>query len=151
MTDGYRNMYRKAYDAWRNGLEMAPDGTPLEMWATLNPAQIRVLKGLNIFTVEHLVSVADASLHQIPMGRTLRNQAAAFLNAKGKSDSVETARRENEALRSGMAILEKQVADMAAALEKSQAKAPDGIAPEPVAEPARRGPGRPRKTDAEAA
>ena len=142
VTDIIRQMYPREYDAFRRGLEMAPDGWPLEMWPVLNPAQVYLLKSLNIFTVEQLSQVADSNLHRVPMGRTLRNQAQAALKAKTESDGVEAMRRKDEMNRDAIASLEASNAELMRQLADLSAKV---NGPAETAAPAKRGPGRPPK------
>lgn len=139
VTDRIREMYPVEYARWRAGLEMAPEGWPLEMWPVLSPAQVHHLKSINIFTVEQLTQVADSNLAVIPMGKTLRNQAIAALKAKKESDSIESERRKNELLQDGMRQMEERLAAMQAQLDAANvAKAVEPEQP-------RRGPGRPPK------
>lgn len=138
VTDAIRRMYPAEYKAFRDGMEMAPKGWPLEMWPVLNPAQVHHLKSLNIFTVEHIAQLADAHLHRIPMGRTLKNQAQAALRAKEESDGVESQRQQNELLKGSLAQMEDALAAMRAEMETLKAKATEP-------EPEKRRPGRPAK------
>lgn len=160
VTDAIREKYKPWYEHWRAGLETSPTGTPLEMWPILKPAQVHELKAINIFTVEQLAEIADNNLHRIPMGRTLKNQAAAWLQTKKEADGVEAARRENQTLKDGMSVLEEQVKALSAKLEETQASEPvsEVQTPEPPQEtvsddppdqshnfqPPKRGPGRPK-------
>ena len=157
VTDAIRQLYPHQYEAFRRGLEMAPDGWPLEMWSVLNPAQVYHLKSLNIFTVEQLAQIADANLHQIPMGRTLKNQAQAALKAKQETDSVEAMRQKDELNQQAISSLEASNAQLMQQLAALSAKFDAQTAPsEPrpggttldgdtVPAPAKRGPGRPPK------
>lgn len=117
VTDRIRDMYRPWYEQWRKGLEMSPVGSPLEMWPVMTPAQVHTLKALNIFTVEQLVEVADANLHQIPMGRTLQNQAKAWLASKKDADAVENYRRKEQAMTDAMRQMEDQITALSKKLE----------------------------------
>lgn len=160
VTDAIRQLYPHQYEAFRRGLEMAPEGWPLEMWSVLNPAQVYHLKSLNIFTVEQLAQIADANLHQIPMGRTLKNQAIVALKAKGETDSVEAMRRKDElnkqaisSLEESNALLMKQLAELSAKVEAQTTPRDEPPRPtttldgDTVPAPAKRGPGRPRNAD----
>lgn len=150
VTERIKEMYRPWYEQFRRGLAMAPDGVPLEMWPMTTPAVVQTLKALNIFTVEQLVAVADGNLHHIPMGRTLQNQARAWLADKSNADSVEKHRRETEMLREGMRMLEDRnnaLAAQIATLAAVQAAKPtvEAAVPDAVPAPEKRGPGRPPK------
>jgi hypothetical protein len=64
-------------------------GTPLKMWPRADRGLIATLMAANIFTVEQLANISDASLDIVGMGaRELRDQARAFLDtAAGTADS----------------------------------------------------------------
>ena len=164
VTDEIRQKYAQHYRLFRQGLEVTSDGTPLETWPVLTPAQIQDLKANNIFTVEQLRDTPDSNDHRIPLIRTLKNRAKQWLETKEKADVLDAQVRENENLRQGQSMLEQQLADLqakfnsmasnqeTAAQETSQAPsiedqldaAIDSAEPKP-ADPAKRGPGRPRK------
>jgi hypothetical protein len=73
-----------AYEAKRQGLA---DGTPLEMWAYLTPAQVANLKVSGVFSVEHLAAVSDGNLPNIGMGAMdLRDRARQFLQASSETE-----------------------------------------------------------------
>jgi hypothetical protein len=139
VTESIKEKYRPYYEQWRAGMEESSTGTPLEMWPSMTPAQVHALKAVNVFTVEDLAAVADANTGSIPFGRTVRNQARAWLETKRKSDAVEIQTRENEALKDGMRQMEEQIAALQTALNDkmeveqpvppSVAAAPEKVAP----------------------
>lgn len=145
VTDYHRNKYRPWYDAWRRGLEMSPEGSPIEMWPIMTPAMVRELKAKNVFTVEQLAGLADSNLQQIPMGATLKLKAIAWLKEKGTADDIEGRRRKDELVSDNMRLMETQMQSMAA--EIARLKAP---VTEAEPEPVKRGPGRPPKIEATA-
>jgi len=114
-----------AYEHWRRGEEIPDDGTPLAAWAGLSVEQATVLKSLGFRTVESVMGMTENAISRMPFpgARKLPKMAADYL--AGTSAAVVQA--ENEALRARLEALEEM---MAAAPEK-------------------RGPGRPRKADAE--
>jgi len=164
VTDEIRNKYAPYYRMFRQGLEASPEGTPLESWPVMTPAQIRELKANNIFTVEQLRDMPDSSNHRIPMVRTLKNRATQWLETKKNADAVDAQARENETLRNGMSMLEKQIADLQTRLdatggEESSAavlEAPassgnideqlDAAVDKATSETPKRKPGRPKKS-----
>lgn len=152
VDDRLRNKYAGHYRLWRNNLEAAPDGTPLEMWPVLTPAQVLELKANNIFTVEQLSQVSDGAGAKVPMLRTLKNRAEEWLKAKDKADRVDEQARENELLRNSQSLLEQQLAAMNEKLEALQMRQPDNSALEDQLDQAAEGkrkPGRPRKSETE--
>lgn len=116
VTDSIRARYRPYYEAWKSGLEMAPVGTPLEMWPPLTPAQVRELKAINVFTVEQLGNISDADLHRIPMGEMLRRQARQWLEEKKNADASAAQVAENQALKDAIGLLEQQNKELDARL-----------------------------------
>lgn len=160
VTDGIRAKYRDYYEHWKRTQQMAPIGAPLEMWPMMTPAMVAQLKAANIFTVEQLAEVNDGNLHHIPFGKTIREQAREWLKAKEKSDAIEQATAQTQAMQDGMRMMEERFEAKEAAMrsENADLKAKlDAIltrlsAPEPAVTPpaaeARRGPGRPPKAEA---
>lgn len=137
VTDVHRQMYRQWYDAWRRGLEMAPEGTPLEMWSVITPAIMHTLKAINIFTVEQLANIPDSNIHRVPMGHDMKNKARVWLKNKGEDDAIENSRREKEALENSLRMQDDKIAALTKQLEGLMAdKASD-------TEAVKRGPGRP--------
>lgn len=124
--------------------ERGPDisGTPLDQLTGLDVHQIAMLKGVSIYTVEGLAAVEDGALRHIGMGaRALRSRAQAYLQAAEGQAPVSRLAAENEKLSSEVEMLREQVKELAAMVEKQGDDA----------QPQRRGPGRPRKTEQEAA
>lgn len=117
-----------AYEAWRGGQAIPENGTPLAAWSGLSVEQASRLKAVGIVTVEAIAEASETLLAKPPLPnmRELKKQAQMFLDS-----------RENSALVARMAELEEQNAAMLEMLsEKDEQK---------------RGPGRPKKTESEAA
>lgn len=143
VTDALRDRYRQHYEMWRRGIEVAPQGTPLEAWPIMTPAQVQTLKANNIFTVEQLRDMADSNNHRIPMAATLRQQARKWLEMKKEDDALAKAQQENDALRNGMAMMERHMQEMADRIARVEGEKPNPE-PELLNVEARRGPGRPK-------
>jgi len=178
VTDGVRAKYSDYYTHWKRTQQMAPVGTPLEMWPMMQPAMVTQLKAGNIFTVEQLAEISDGNLHHVPFGKTVREQARAWLGAKEKSDAIEQATAQTHAMQDGMRMMEQRFAqqdaekdakigNLQASLDAVLAKlaapvppvvaAPAREAPVPLVgrpaswdapEPPKRGPGRPKAAEA---
>lgn len=150
VDDRLRRKYAHHYRLWREGLEAAPDGTPLEMWPVLTPAQVHELKANNIFTVEQLAGVSDGAGTKVPMLRTLKNRAHEWLKVKKDADRVDEQTRENEALRANQTMLEEQLEALSKKMEAMAFKESANMEDElDKAVEGKRKPGRPRKTDNE--
>lgn len=162
VTDGLRMKYREHYEHWKRTQTMAPVGTPLEMWPEMTPAMVHQLKASNIFTVEQLAGIADANLGNIPFGKTIRNKAQAWLQVKEKSDAVSAAAMQTQAMQDAMRMMEEknaqekaemkaENADLKAKLDAILARLGSPETPAPVEaapETPKRGPGRPRASEA---
>lgn len=110
----HKDRWPTQYAAWKAGLEIAQEGSPLEYWPPLTPAQVGNLKALNVHTVEQLATVDDSALTRMGMGaRDLREKAKAWLeNAKG-GESVSQLMAENSALKAQVKAMETNYADLA--------------------------------------
>lgn len=114
VTDEHRQQYAKEYEAFKQGLEMAPEGTPIEEWPILNRAQVLELKALGFYTVENIADAADYNLQKIGRGfYALREKAKAFLDDAHHAALVEKLSRENEAKDAEIAALKRQVEELA--------------------------------------
>lgn len=105
------------YRAWKAGLDMAAEGTPIELLVGAT-AQMFQLKSLNIHTVEQVAGLSDGQLGAVGMGgRDLRDRATRFLENKATLATVEeTARKDAE-----MAELRDQVARLTALVSTGHA------------------------------
>lgn len=110
-------------------------GTPLESVTFLEAGMIASLKESKIFTVEGLAALPDEKLRVLGLGgRTLRDQAKAFLEtAKGGEGTAKLAAEVND-LKDQIAVLTKRATDAetrVAELEKEKAAAPAVQTPPP--------------------
>lgn len=110
----HRDRWPQQYAAWKAGQEVAQEGSPLELWPPLTPAQVANLKVFNVHTVEQLAMVDDQALSRLGMGaRDLREKAKAWLeNAKG-GEALSQALAKIAALEAQQKVLESNNADLA--------------------------------------
>lgn len=123
--------FREAYDAWKQGRDAPINGTPLQMWPGITPAEIEMCKGIGCYSVEDVANMTEEALSRFLGSRALRDKARAYMAAAKDAGKVS---EENAALRVQVSDLTEQLQAMRsrlAALENS--------------DEARRGPGRPRK------
>lgn len=121
----------RQWQAFQNGEQAVYEGTPLKEWPKVNVSQIRDLSGMNIHTVEQLAAVSDHALSGLGHGgRALRDSAKLWLDDASKSANSSAAMKERD---DKIAALEAQII----AMQNAQANSD------------KRGPGRPRKDDAE--
>lgn len=78
--------YKKAYERFKQGQEAPVAGVPLTEWSGVTKAQIQMLTGMHIRTVEELADLPDDSVRRIGMGGVdLKFRARKYL-ASGKSN-----------------------------------------------------------------
>lgn len=132
-------MIERAYNAWKEGVEVPLDGTPLGVWPGINEAQANAFRSVGVKTVEGIRDLPEVLVGKVPLPsvREIVKQANLFLEAR---DATSTAVRQAEQ-ESRISSLEEQLAAAMALLEQK------------AGEPEKRKPGRPRKetTEAEAA
>lgn len=118
-----------AYEAWKKGTEVPLDGTPLAAWAGVTPEQIDVLRVNSIRTVQEVASMTDSQMGKIalPGMRALKQTAIEWLESRASTAQAEE-----------IATLKEQLAMLSSMVAEQQ----DAAA---VAEPKKRGPGRPPK------
>lgn len=131
VTDEHKARWTAEYKIFKEGLEEAPVGTPLEKWPPMTPSMCLNLKAIHIRTVEELAQAGDNMLNDIGLGaRQFRDRAKDFLALAAEQEPIAAAQARADQAEARTAALEAQVA----ALTAAQAEAP------------RRGPGRPPKT-----
>lgn len=108
VNDAIRARYAPYYELWRRGVEDTPAGTPLELWPVLAPAEVATLKANNIFTVEQLITMADANDFRVPMAKTLKAKAKEWMEQKANADHIEQSRAERDILTGNISRLEAQ-------------------------------------------
>ena len=113
MPQEWMDNYLKQFEAWQNGQELPPVGTPIRGWGVLSPAQQENLIRMNILTVEDLAAMNDEGMRRIGMGALdLKSKASAWLaqlSDKGPlTIKMAAMEAENESLKKQVnALLEK--------------------------------------------
>ena len=118
-----------AYEAWLSGNEMPEDGTPLGAWSGVTPEQAAALRSMGVRTVEEVTKLGDSALGKLkfPNARKLPGMAKSWLEGTVSAEKD-----------SKIAQMEEEMAAMRELLEERlKAEAEN-----------KRGPGRPRKTEA---
>ena len=136
---------------WQRTQVNKPLGYPLEKFFANEPSKAKAYESREIWTVEQLAASADSNLQGIGLDAfTDRRKAQSFLEDMKQAQSLEPlvgkiAELENE--RDSMRKLQAELMAKLEALEKAQTtnvEATVTVADE--AQPIKRGPGRPRKT-----
>jgi hypothetical protein len=118
VTDEHRQKWPKEYQAFKAGLELAADGTPLEEWPRLKRSQVLELKALGFQTVEHVASMDDQAVQRVGIGgRQLRELAKAFLDDAARAAEVERLADANAKKDVELDALRRQVTELGRALE----------------------------------
>ena len=111
---------------FEQGTQQAESGTPLEEWPLMTPATIRTYKAMNIFNVEGLAAVSDGNLQKLgPGARVFRDQAIAYLERAAEGAGTRQLAAENKDLRAELEALKLNMADLAAAVRRKEAKDED--------------------------
>ena len=121
-----------AYLAWKQGQVLPESGTPLGAWPAVNPQQAEALKSVGLHTVEAIASANEGVLSKPPLPnmREIKRQAVAWLEGRSAAEQAAT-----------IAALQERNEAMLAMLAELQADKAEE----------KRGPGRPRKVEAEEA
>lgn len=112
-------LYAHAYAAFKAGDKEQVVGTALEHWPPAAAHVVEDLKHLKIRTVEQLAAVSDANLPALGIGgRSLRDQALAWLELAKGGEPIARMTAENEALRQRIDGLTVELEGIKAAMAK---------------------------------
>lgn len=113
-----------AYEAWKEGNTIPDSGTPLEAWSGVSKEQVKILKALDVRTVEDVRDMGDATISKlrIPNARQLPKLAGDYLS--GATEAEKDAK---------IAQMEEKMAAMEELLAESMKKKPGRPKKEPEA------------------
>lgn len=95
--------YPEQYEAFSKNQAYIDGGVPIEKVPFTNEEQVRVLKGCNIHTVEHLANVADVDIKNFGWGgRSLVKAAKDYLQNDKAADEFKEYKQQQEELMAGM-------------------------------------------------
>ena len=124
VNEGHKMRWPQHYAAFQKGLEPVHDGTPLEEWPPLSPAQVANLKALQVHTVEQLANITDTAIQKIGMGaRDLKAKAGAWLDQAQSGAALSKALAENAQLRAQLDTMKENHDQLAAAVARLTAQA----------------------------
>lgn len=147
-------LIEKHYNAWKLGQEVPLEGTPLAAWNAISPEEAEVFKVHGIRTVEEIALLTETHVTRIGLPKMSDRIRAAknFLDAaeqhrlasrlNEKDGEVEQLRAENAESRAQINALMAKIDQLATMVADRGEEEAEG-----EAEPAKRGPGRPRKAD----
>lgn len=114
----------KAFAAWKAGVTLEIEGTPLRNWPVITRSQLSNCEGIHLYSIEELAVAADEAVERLGMGgKALRQRARDWLKAM-QNDSAPLA-AELERLRSRVQDLEAERDELQAQL-KAQVEAEKG-------------------------
>jgi hypothetical protein len=127
-----------AYEAWKEGREIAVNGTDIKNWPGVTPAQLKMCLAAVVRTVEDLANANADTLRKLGMGSyALKEKAAAYLDAATTNKNSEAV----SALKIELAALRKTIEDRDSQIEELLSDSDNPPAPKKR--------GRPRKNQNE--
>lgn len=121
VTDDHRRRWAREYEAFRKGIDISPEGTPLEQWPLLKPSQVKELKALDFATVEQVAGMNDHATQRFMGGMRLRTLAKAFLDEASHTAELSKATADNERKDQRIAELERKVEELSILLNSTHA------------------------------
>lgn len=113
VSNEHKQRWPKEYAAFKDGIELSPEGTPLEEWSILKRSQVMELKGLGFKTVEQISCMDDHAIQRIPMyGRRLKELAEVFLDDANRIALTNKLSVENDKKDAEITALRRQVEEM---------------------------------------
>lgn len=110
-TPEMKKRFAGAWEAFQKGEKVAEGGTPLEVLSFLSPAQVMMLKALNIYSAEDLATLPDSGVEKIGMGGLdMRKKATAFITPAPVRE--QELRKENEELKGAIRNLESRIRNL---------------------------------------
>lgn len=123
VTTEHTGRWPKEYEAFKQGIEISPDGTPLEEWPILKRSQVLELKALGFKTVEQVRDMDDHAVQRIGMGgRMLKDRAMVFLDDAERIAANTRLSADNERKDAEIAALRAQVTQMGQLMEQKFAE-----------------------------
>jgi hypothetical protein len=121
--NGDRQRFTRHWQAYQEGREATPAGTPLAILFPNNPEVVENLKYDKIFVVEQLAALNDTQIGNIGLGgRQFVDKAKAFLDAASNGKGLQDLFAEVDQLSASMKAKDKRIEALEAALEKANKK-----------------------------
>ena len=129
VTDRLRERFARHYEAFKKEEEMPEvDGTPLEMWPGINPAQKKTLKIMECHSVDQLAEIPDNILQDCGIGMVaLRAKARNWIEIRDGSSSVVSMKNRLQKLEERSIEQDEKIAELRdenEALSKNQKRSP---------------------------
>lgn len=121
--DGDRRRFPRHWQAFQEGREATPAGTPLAILFPNNPEVVENLKYDKIFVVEQLAALNDTQIGNIGLGgRQFVDRAKAFLDQANNGKGLQDMFAEIDQMSASIKALQKKNEALEAALEKANKK-----------------------------
>jgi hypothetical protein len=141
-----KRRFKRQYQAFKENQGDILTGTPLAHWPLMDAAQVEELKYFNIRTVEQLAAMPDGNIPNVGNISHLKKHAVDYLAvAKGNAPTIQL-RAELEKRDNMLEAMQRQMAEQAKELARLSARHAES---DESPEPAKRGPGRPKKASAQ--
>jgi len=122
-TDRDKERFVEEWDRYERGEEAMYSGTPLKEWTSVSPSTTRMLEHFNVYVVEQVAELDDASLQRIGMGsRELKAKAIAYVAKARDNAAGERFAAENESLKNEMKAMKENFRHLADGQEDIQRK-----------------------------
>lgn len=109
----YAQKYSDQYRRFKDKHQQIAEGTPIDELAFLTAARRSELKALNILTAEALAALDGNELKALGMnGRSLKDQAAAYLQSAGGTAQVTKLAADNVSLQAQLAEMRQEMAQL---------------------------------------
>lgn len=120
---GDQRRFPRHWQAFQEGRQALPEGTPLSILFPNNPEVVENLKYDKIFVVEQLAALNDTQIGNIGLGgRQFVDKAKAFLAASGNGRGLEDLFAEVDRLAASITAKDKRIEALETALEKANKK-----------------------------
>ena len=104
--EDWHKRFSKMLDSYKNGIDMATEGTPIRASLAFSPAEVAQCESVKIFTLEALAVCNEQAMNNMGMGgRTLKQKAEKILENFAGSKVAE----ENTALKSKLEAMQEQL------------------------------------------
>ncbi len=135
-TQEHASRFPRQWEAYQKKQSAKIDGTPLSVLFPTDPALVKTMEHVNIFTVEQLAALSDTAIQNIGMGgREFVSRAKAYLEAADKGKGFNDLSEKLDKLALQVTEKDTRIAALEAALVERGEELPNQ----------KRGPGRPRK------
>ncbi len=113
VTEIHKQRFPRQWQAYVEGREHVPDGTPLDVLFPTEPETVENLRSLKVYTVEQLAELQENAIARLGMGsRDLVTKAQKFMAAATNYQAANKMNKELEDVKAEKALLEQRVAAM---------------------------------------